>query len=159
MQAEQWKEIGQYAGYSVSSEGRVRNDKTGNVLKQYVTQGRRRQVTILYQGKAAAIHVPRAVLLAFNGPPPYPTYCVAYRDDNRQNVTAANLYWRPVAEINSESSPVRQKLSPEEARTIVARHATGAVSQRALAEEFGISQGTLSMLVNGHTWKEYIDVQ
>lgn len=43
------------------------------------------------------------------------------------------------------------KLTDEQVRAIRARHATGNVSQRALAGEYGVSEGHMSNLLSGKT--------
>ena len=45
----------------------------------------------------------------------------------------------------------RKKLTPE----LVDQIRTSAGSQRKIAREFGVSQGMISMLITGKTWKDY----
>lgn len=68
---ESWREIADFPGYQVSDQGRVRNSRTGHILKP-VWGGRRdpRNAVGLYRGgKQIKIHVARLVLTAFVRPP------------------------------------------------------------------------------------------
>lgn len=44
------------------------------------------------------------------------------------------------------------KLSDEEVGELRARHATGGIMQRELAEKFGVSRPTISKIISGKTW-------
>jgi hypothetical protein len=154
---EEWKEIAGVPGYSVSDQGRIRNDKTGCVLKPHRSAGNTMQVPVRPHRKPVIVTLPRAVALAFIGPPPHPLNRVAYRDGDKSNVRADNLFWMPLAAINAPSA-VRQKLTPGQAREIRDSYARGGVTQRQLADAYGVSIGTICPLINGKTWKEYFDV-
>ena len=86
---EKWKKIDGFENYSVSSEGRVRNDKTGRVLKNKLVRGY--QSVMLYPGRKMMI-VHRLVALAFIPNPsnlPQVNHINEIKTDNR----VENLEW------------------------------------------------------------------
>ena len=89
---EEWKKIDGYENYSVSSEGRVRNDKTGRILKVTPDKGGYLQVCLSKNGKQKTFNVHRLVAETFI-PSPENKSCVDHintiRDDNR----VENLRW------------------------------------------------------------------
>jgi hypothetical protein len=101
----QWREIHGYH-YSVSEDGRVRNDKTGRVLKQFLSGGRiergdhvqRYQTVQLWnQGNRKNFLVHRLVAMAFverpSGPEYYQKNEVNHLDSNPGNNHWTNLEW------------------------------------------------------------------
>jgi hypothetical protein len=85
-----WKKIPIDGGdYSASTEGDIRNNISGRILRQVVTAGNGYAYVKLY-GKSYRAH--RLVLLAFAGEPPPGTVCChlnGVRHDNRLE----NLIW------------------------------------------------------------------
>jgi hypothetical protein len=100
---EEWREILGEENYQASSEGRIRNKKTGRILKQHkvqansktylkVTMGRRPNKNGKNQPKQQWVH--RMVCLAFHGKPPIGKEQVCHvPDDNGLNNRASNLMW------------------------------------------------------------------
>lgn len=60
--------------------------------------------------------------------------------------------WKRTVRVAYARRP-RTRLSPKQAREIVVLYQTGAVSQRRLAALFGITQGAVSHIVHGRSWK------
>lgn len=92
----QWRSIIGFPGYSVSDEGQVRNDKTGELLKPSPNQRgiatvgmmqdghhRKRSLSVL----VADAFVTHARSLEFDTP--------VHRDGDKFNCHADNLVWRP----------------------------------------------------------------
>ena len=93
---EEWREIWEFPGYSVSDAGRVRNDRKGTFMTLsateqgivYVSLNRRgdhfkRSVSVL----VAEAFVTTARKMSFDTP--------IHLDGDRENNTAENLLWRP----------------------------------------------------------------
>lgn len=87
--------------FDISSWGRVRNTKTGNLLSTKVTRAGARedvylQVTLTKGTKARSCRsVSQMVMLAFNEPPQWGETRVGHSDGDPLNCNAANLYWIP----------------------------------------------------------------
>lgn len=109
-------------------------------------------------GKSRRTYVHILVAEAFHGPKPFDGACVRHLDGNPTNNSAANLAWGTALE--NEHDKLRHgtwnmrfggKLDQRQRESIRNRAANGE-SQRALAEEFGVSRPTITRLVNGSTW-------
>lgn len=89
---ESWKKIEGYEGYSVSDEGRVRNDITGTVLKPYPFRNGYLGVMLKGDNKYKHVRVHRLVAKAFipnkNDKPQ-----INHKDENKTNNRASNLEW------------------------------------------------------------------
>lgn len=94
-----------------------------------------------------------------------------HRCDNPPCCNPAHLYWgdqkRNIADMDQRGRgrrPVhrgathpRAKLTDDNVRYIRGRYATGAVSQQALADEFGVHQTIVSDIVRRVTWRHLKD--
>jgi len=82
--------------YEISTLGRVRNKKTGHVLKVGYANGKYPRVTMQTVDGEMPVLIARQVLIAFGGPLElgYMTNVVGYRDNDPNNVRLDNLYWR-----------------------------------------------------------------
>ena len=90
---EMWKKICDYDNYEVSSLGRIRNIKTGRVLKP-VRRGRYLAVNLCDQGWMKTININRLVASAFlGGPPDEKTNHAAHWDGDPHNNRVENLRW------------------------------------------------------------------
>lgn len=90
-----WREIEGIQGYSVSSEGRVRNDKTNRI--KINTQNKVGYMVVSLKGKTQLVH--RLVANAFiSNPEKKPT--VNHKDGNKTNNFICNLEWATYAENN-----------------------------------------------------------
>ena len=105
----EWKKIEGYENYSVSSNGDVRNDETGIILKVYYNQGYQ-LIKLRKNGKRKMFRVHRLVAQAFI-PNPENKPCVDHintiRDDNR----VENLKW--VTHKENMNNPLSRKNSSE----------------------------------------------
>ena len=93
---EEWREIRDFPGYSVSDQGHIRNDETGRILALL-----RNQQGLYYVGLSKNLvqhkrSVPLLVAEAFLPEPPYETFDTPINlDGDRHNNSANNLEWRP----------------------------------------------------------------
>lgn len=93
-----WRPIAGFDGYSVSSEGDIRNDFTGFLLKRYILQNREFPVVgLMRQGRQFKRSVARLVANAYLEPHKLETFdtpiCL---DGDRTNCKVNNLTWRPL---------------------------------------------------------------
>ena len=89
---EMWRFVDVYDNYEVSSFGRVRNDRTGHILKQQLNKNGYQQVTLYKDGRAKNHTVHRLVALAFcHNPDEYDVadHISKNKTDNMYN----NLHW------------------------------------------------------------------
>ena len=96
---EEWKPIPSCPKYEASSEGRIRNAKTGVVRKTHFC-GRHGypMVGLQVAGKQKTAKVHRLVCEAFHGPAPVGRNDVAHADGSRTNNRPDNLRWASRAE-------------------------------------------------------------
>lgn len=91
---ERWVDLeGDLSKYCVSSHGRVRNKKTGRILKQTITMGRYITVILSYNGHVTTLSVAKLMLIGFKIPNPNNYKMVGYRDGQPDNLSLDNLYW------------------------------------------------------------------
>ena len=97
---ETWEPIDDfgYPGYSVSSDGRVRNDETDHILRTSVNrQGVVKVGLVEYPGwPQRTVSIARLVATFFLPPPPSPAYDTpVHLDGDFSNNRYTNLMWRP----------------------------------------------------------------
>ena len=89
---ESWKKIKDYENYSVSSFGRVRNDKTDRILKPTKNAGGYYHVSLYKNGKEKNHSIHRLIGIAF-----LPNHdnkrMVDHIDENKMNNNIINLRW------------------------------------------------------------------
>lgn len=88
----------------------------------------------------------------------------AHRCRNRNCVAPNHLHWATrkenVEDMKKDGTKLvgekanNSKLTRNQVKEIRWQHATGTISQRALAEAFGTSQPQISKIVNSKQWKE-----
>lgn len=91
---EEWRKIPGYGNrYSASSEGRIRNDKTGRIMKTQLNGNGQEFLTLSCFGKRYQCRVSRLVLRAFYGEPESDEFEAAHLDGNYLNNRLDNLQW------------------------------------------------------------------
>ena len=134
---EMWKPIKDLPGYSVSNEGRVRKDSTGQIMA-LSTNGGYCRITI-------SKHVHRLVAEAFIEKPDDEKSWVDHIDGNRSNNRAGNLRWvTPSENCLSFGYESRKK---NKRRAVKATHIDGRTitfeSRQACADYFGCSDSEI----------------
>ena len=86
----------------------------------------------------------------------------AHSCENKHCCAVAHLSWKTAAENNADKlrdgtdnrgeKSVLSKLTESDVLEIRARYATGLISQRGLAEEYGLAQSQISRIVNRERW-------
>lgn len=144
---ETWAQILGWEGrYSVSTEGRVRNDRSGRILKPMRTGTRRpgaqRSKVRFSSNPRVDFDVAHLVLGAFVGPRPEGGLAMHLNDDSADN-SVHNLRWGTPksnsVDCANKKRGSRQKVGPAEVAQIRALRAVG-VPGVEVAHRFGISQ-------------------
>lgn len=92
---EKWKEIHDFPGYSISSEGRVRNDSSGRIMSLTLNQQGIVQVGFTVRGRHFKRGVALLVARAFLSHKMGAFDTVINLDGDRLNNSMENLAWRP----------------------------------------------------------------
>lgn len=90
--SEQWREIPGFPKYEASTQGRIRNAKTGKILRPGDSGRGYEHVCLSKDGKSHSIAVHRLVAAAWI-PNPQNLPEINHLDYNRRNNAAANLEW------------------------------------------------------------------
>lgn len=92
---ELWADIAWKPSHQISTKGRVRNSRTGYVLKPFPDRYGYLRVSL---GNIDNVYIHRLVCETFHGAPPNSDYQVNHIDCNRQNNSVENLEWCTASE-------------------------------------------------------------
>ena len=164
-QAEEWRVIPLDVSYEASSKGRIRNVRTGKLLKPWRAGAGYLYVQLWHSRIKTGVH--RLVAFAFLGAPPTPRHEVAHNDGNRDNNSVDNLRWATHAENQAdirrhgtgyfhgwqgENHPTA-KLNDRQVIEIRRSCRDGRATRKAMASQFGVSRASIDHIVQGRTWK------
>lgn len=149
---EEWKPIPGWEMYEVSDAGRVRSlhHFVPKLLRQATLPSGHKYVRMVRGdgSKQQHILVHRAVALAFIGPQPFEKAEVRHKDGDPANNRKGNLSWSTRRRNNQDrkwhGGNRYHRVTPRMVREIRTRPETG----RALAQEYGLSEGLVSMIRN-----------
>jgi hypothetical protein len=166
------KRIEGYPGYLVTSDGRVLSTLSGKVkeLKPGLSGSARLkyQTVVLYKdGVKKRFRVHRLVATAFHGPCPDGMEC-CHNDGNRFNNHRDNLRWDikknntadrkihgtccSITKKVSGSKNGKSKLTEIQIQQIRAAYTTNQISQKALGNQYGVSDSAINRIVNCKNW-------
>jgi predicted XRE-type DNA-binding protein len=147
---EQWKDIPGYEGlYEISDLGRVLSLcwTQGRLLNPGRTPNGYR--VTLYQPSKATHWLHRLLKFTFDPISNPDQYHVVFKDKNRFNVALSNLVWR----MPPCGSACRVLLRESQVREIKRLYLTQPdLTQKAIAERYGVKRETVTKIVNGVTW-------
>ena len=107
---EYWRAVSVFTNYEVSSVGRVRNSKTGRVLKPSDNNWGHLQVVLAKNGSTKTFKVHRLVAETFIENP-LSKRCVDHIDGNRRNNDIDNLRWASDSENQMNATKKRSNAS------------------------------------------------
>jgi hypothetical protein len=159
---EHWRVIVDHERYEVSDKGRVRHIRTGRYLKARPDWGGYLTVNLVFgSGRKKTRKIHRLVARAFCGDPPTPEHQVAHNDGVKTNNEHLNLRWATVTENNRDKqkhgTQARggdlpwSKLSEQQVRDI-RKCAENGISQKSIANIYGISKGNVQFIVHRKIW-------
>jgi hypothetical protein len=163
-----------FSSYEVSDLGRIR--RLGRILAFKTNAQGYKAIGLRKPGVRKWFSVHQLTLLAFVGPRPE-GQCCCHNDGNPANNRLGNLRWdtysanmldkhrhgrMPTGERNgAKKYPERlkrgtdvhlAKLTDDAVRDIRARYKPRVVSQQSLADEYGVSQVAIGLIVRNKTW-------
>lgn len=160
---ESWALITAFPNYEVSNCGRVRNIKTGRVLKPGTQNFGHKNVLLCISGQIFDCSVHRLVLQTFVGPCPQGMEC-RHLDGNPANNHVDNLKWGTHKENmqdtirhghqvnNSGANHPRAKLTWEQVEEI----RSSELSRCALAKRFNVCVGVIDNVVMYKSYKQCV---
>lgn len=92
---ETWVDVAWKPSHQISNKGRVRNSRTGYILKPFPDRYGYLRVSL---GNYDNVYIHKLVCEAFHGAPPGEDYQVNHIDCNRQNNCVENLEWCTASE-------------------------------------------------------------
>lgn len=95
---EQWKQIPEYPNYEASNLGRIKNTKTGRILKPSHLNSGYTIVSMRLNGITKSVPVHRLVMLAFDHRDDVSKLAVSHKDWDNTNNKLENLEWVTVQE-------------------------------------------------------------
>src|SRR4029077_12105329 len=100
---EEWRMVLIAPKYEVSNYGRIRNKKTGYLMKRHpASAGGYPRVSLFTVAGEQPVGVARQVLLAFGPPIPKPSDVIGYWDRNINNCEIENLFWKSQFKLKQE---------------------------------------------------------
>ncbi len=159
---EEWRTIVEFPTYEVSNTGKVRNAKTGRVLKPVTSAGY--PMCNLYKNrKAFTKKIHRLVMETFL-PVEDKTLVVNHKDGNKTNNTLSNLEWVTSKTNTKHAFDSGLQLKGEKHGNALLTEADVTFIRSnykfrcpnygcvALAKRFGVSNSTISAIVNNKRW-------
>jgi hypothetical protein len=165
--AEEWKPIPQWAEvYEVSNQGRVRNRKTGLILRPGPSGTGYLAVCLSSQARKQSRKVHTLVCAAFLGPRPR-GYHINHVDSDKHNNSLSNLEYLP-PRIHSVLSfqhgiavgrdirdklrrPRDRKLTVEDVQDI--RRLSATMGSRQIGKLYGLHHETICRIIRRQAWK------
>lgn len=166
---EEWREISDWPDYAISNLGRVKRTTTygrgiaGTIRKPVLVAGYPAVALTNRDGRRKMLHIHRLVALAFLGDPPSPDFEVNHIDADRLNPRLDNLEWVTKSQNRKHGFDVGyadakgerngySKLTSDQA-LVIREEGGDRRSWLALAEQYGVSVGTVRDVATGRTWK------
>lgn len=151
--------------YLIDKSGNIFSIKSKRILRQYINIGGYRHVYLYSQDGSYKRQNPLTHKLLAQAflPNPNNHKVVNHKDGNKQNNNLNNLEWctkshdvRHAGSMGLKTYKNGERLynaKLSKKKVIYIRSKKGIVSQRRLAEKFGVSQATLAAAQIGKTWK------
>jgi hypothetical protein len=110
--ASEWRKVADLSGYEISSEGALRNAKTGRELRGQKTSGGYIRFCVSSGGKPKGIMAHRIVCAEFLGPVPDQMQ-VNHKDHDPSNNRVDNLEFVYARENNNHRNQIRERSLPK----------------------------------------------
>jgi len=150
---EEFRDIKNYEGlYEVSNLGRIRNKKTGRILKPLKNTNGYLRLDLCKNGIRRAAKVHRLVAEAFI-PNPQNLPCVNHKDENKINNCLDNLEWCTY-EYNNNYGTIKERISKKISKPVLQLDRDGNLIREwpsiiKVEEETGINRHNISSCCSG----------
>ena len=160
-ETESWRQVPCFPSYAVSTFGNIRRVGTGRILKPTVI-ARYCVVSLSEAGVIRNVRIHIMVARAFLGEPSFEGSLVAHNDGNSLNNNVGNLRW--ASAVDNQRDRIRHrthicgsavsgaKLFEADIPTI-RRRATSGERYASIAEDFGVSISTISLIKRRRIWR------
>lgn len=147
---EEWRTIPGFPHYEASSEGRVRNVRTGCILRPGTKPAGYQHVSLSDNGRMRAINVHSLVLSAFIGPRPDGSECRHLNSEPSDN-RLANLAWGTKRENTDDRMARPNRLTANNSHPLTEwrLHQNTPLTQADVARGVGVTKGRISQIETG----------
>lgn len=167
---EQWLPSKDFPMYDVSDLGRIRNSKTGRIIKVYPNSNGYLQTCLRRNNQQYTVRVHIIVAKVFHTDTFVEGYDVNHKDGNKHNCRADNLEW--MTRLDNVRHAVRTglrkphdargvkngrcKLTEDDVRYIRSHYTRGnkELNGIALAKRFGVGTSTIYEILYGERWSD-----
>lgn len=156
---EEWQKITSFSNYSVSSDGRIRNDKTARFLSMPLDNYGYPSVHLTQNGNERVVRVHRLVMESFSPPVDKNKKQVNHINGIKSDNRKVNLEWTTAKEniehsiknglVGPHSGGVPMKLKPSEVWLIRKLLKSKTISIRKIAKMFRVSYVTIYNIRDG----------
>lgn len=146
------------AGYTALADGTIIG-KQGRPLKPTPNTRGYLKFPAWVDGKRLTFQVHAVVCETFHGPRPTPEHQARHLNGDKLDNRAGNVAWGTPAENTADKvrhGTLKVALTEQQVRSIRRQYATGGLSLRDLAVEYGVSKKTISVVVNRKQWKHVV---
>lgn len=133
--------------YDVSNEGRIKNSKTGRIMKTNVNKRGYEQISLKDGARRTTMTIHKLVAEAFH-PGDHEGCGVIHKDHNKLNNRADNLEWKTNSEIALQTYKDGRKQSHRMRRTRCVETGKEYESQIECARDMGVPRETVSKSCN-----------
>lgn len=159
----EWRGVPSFPEYEASDQGQIRlrvgrGGRPGKIRATYPSWNGYRAVHIGPNGGLRMLN--RLVCEAWNGLPPTPEHQAAHEDGDRLNNRPSNLVWK--TRVENYQDQIRHGTSKKgeghhharltNADVLSIRALAGKRTGRAIAAQFGLSEGHVSGIINRRLW-------
>jgi len=143
---EEWKTIPGFESYEVNRHGQIRNVKTGHVYKMHVSTSGHSFISAWQKDMFGKVSIYSHVLVK------------ELFGIELQATRPARRRWQNVkVDPVNYNGTTRRKLSDKDVLQIKVLLRNGKMTQRKIAQVFGVAQGTISDIKCGVSWKDVVN--
>lgn len=147
----QWKPHKKYTKYEISNDGKIKNSKTGRILKTSVNKQGYEQVCIHHNGKQYTKNIHRLIAETFYDYDKYDELEVNHIDGNKLNNRIENLEWCTRKENVDHAFRKHLRVPSRRIKIRVIETGEEYESIRECARTIGVDQSMICAYLNGKT--------